>query len=257
MLPSNTIGSMNSIEYLANTSIDIHIEGSGPPLILLHGLQSDLNIWSGVCEHLTCVEKIRFSFPGRGKAIWPEEGCSIEQFYSIEGFAELLFLLVKKMNKPVSIAGWSMGAIVALEYVKRYGTCDVNCLVLCSGLSRVKGVSNTFRAKDDQGTLKEISERSEKPGLKAVADQNAVLHCWKSMQNFDCREALQAIDVPTLIIHGAEDQDCPFSEAVLMSKKIPKSELISIDDCGHLILTERPEFVGIAISKKIKELMAA
>ncbi len=68
MLSPNAVGSIDAIEYLSGASTEVRSEGSGPPLILLHGLQSDLTIWDGVCEHLRSVERIRLNFPGRGKS---------------------------------------------------------------------------------------------------------------------------------------------------------------------------------------------
>lgn len=255
MLSPNAVGSIDAIEYLSGASTEVRSEGSGPPLILLHGLQSDLTIWDGVCEHLRSVERIRLNFPGRGKsARGSDTWHSLEYFYSIGRFAELLHSLVQKLDRRVSIAGWSMGAMVALEYVKRYGTDDIRSLVLCSGLSKVAGVANIFQSMNDEGLLMEISERSEKAGLKGSTDPLAVLNCWKSMLHFDCREVLYKIDIPTLIVHGIEDLDCPFSDAMLVSQRIPCSELVALDGCGHLILSERPEAVGLAISEGMKRL---
>jgi hypothetical protein len=57
MLSPNAVGSIDAIEYLSGASTEVRSEGSGPPLILLHGLQSDLTIWDGVCEHLRSVER--------------------------------------------------------------------------------------------------------------------------------------------------------------------------------------------------------
>ncbi len=239
MLSPNAVGSIDAIEYLSGASIEVRSEGSGPPLILLHGLQSDLTIWDGVCEHLRSVERIRLNFPGRGK--------------SARG-SDTWHSLVQKLDRRVSIAGWSMGAMVALEYVKRYGTDDIRSLVLCSGLSKVAGVANIFQSMNDEGLLMEISERSEKAGLKGSTDPLAVLNCWKSMLHFDCREVLYKIDIPTLIVHGIEDLDCPFSDAMLVSQRIPCSELVALDGCGHLILSERPGAVGLAISEGMKRL---
>ena len=65
MLSPNAVGSIDAIEYLSGASTEVRSEGSGPPLILLHGLQSDLTIWDGVCEHLRSVERIRLNFPGK------------------------------------------------------------------------------------------------------------------------------------------------------------------------------------------------
>jgi pimeloyl-ACP methyl ester carboxylesterase len=116
MLSPNAVGSIDAIEYLSGASTEVRSEGSGPPLILLHGLQSDLTIWDGVCEHLRSVERIRLNFPGRGKsARGSDTWHSLEYFYSIGRFAELLHSLVQKLDRRVSIAGWSMSDVSVCE----------------------------------------------------------------------------------------------------------------------------------------------
>jgi hypothetical protein len=48
MLSPNAVGSIDAIEYLSGASTEVRSEGSGPPLILLHGLQSVSDV--SVCE---------------------------------------------------------------------------------------------------------------------------------------------------------------------------------------------------------------
>ena len=118
--------------------------------------------------------------------------------------------------------------MVALEYVKRYGTDDIRSLVLCSGLSKVAGVANIFQSMNDEGLLMEISERSEKAGLKGSTDPLAVLNCWKSMLHFDCREVLYKIDIPTLIVHGDDDQIVPIDASGRAAAKLVKNSKLLV-----------------------------
>jgi pimeloyl-ACP methyl ester carboxylesterase len=46
---------------------------------------------------------------------------------------------------------------------------------------------------------------------------------------------IKAINIPTLIIHGADDPLLKVKNAYKMHKLIPESELIIIDDMRHLI----------------------
>ncbi len=245
-------GSSCSVDYMPGASAEIRVEGTGPALILLHGLQSNLTIWDEVCGHLSGIECIRLNFPGRGHSFrGSATPCLVEEFYSISGFADLLHSLVRKLEKPVSIAGWSMGAMVTLEYIRKYGATGIESIILCSGLSKVSGVANIFRSRDDEGILREISGRSEKAGLNGSVDPVAVLNCWKSMRSFDCREMLRCVNVRALVIHGVDDAECPFDDAVLVSRMLPRSELIALEGGSHLILSERPETVAQAISRHL------
>ena len=49
----------------------------------------------------------------------------------------------------------------------------------------------------------------------------------------DRREALSRISVPTLVIHGTEDQILPYEHGVATAKLIPGAELLTIEGMGH------------------------
>ena len=57
----------------------------------------------------------------------------------------------------------------------------------------------------------------------------------------DSRPTLAQIQVPTLIVVGAQDQLTPPAEAELMHAGIQGSRLVVLDDCGHLPPLELPE----------------
>lgn len=57
----------------------------------------------------------------------------------------------------------------------------------------------------------------------------------------DSRPTLAQIQVPTLIVVGAQDQLTPPAEAELMQAGIQGSRLVVLDDCGHLPPLELPE----------------
>ncbi|WP_273805749.1 MULTISPECIES: alpha/beta fold hydrolase [unclassified Pseudomonas] len=57
----------------------------------------------------------------------------------------------------------------------------------------------------------------------------------------DSRPTLARIQVPTLIVVGAQDQLTPPAEAELMAAGIQGSRLVVLDDCGHLPPLELPE----------------
>ena len=178
----------------------------------------------------------------------------------LAGFADLLHALVRQLvdtrGQTVGIAGWSMGAMVTLEYLRRHGAADLHSVALCSGLSKVAGVADIFHADDDASLLAEISRRSEKAGLTA-ADPQAVLHCWRSMQHFDCRGDLARIDVPTLVLHGTDDADCPFTDAMQVAERVPGARLRALHGAGHLVLSERSAEVALALATHARAAAAA
>ena len=61
-------------------------------------------------------------------------------------------------------------------------------------------------------------------------------------------DRLASLDVPTLILHGADDPLIPIAVAERASRLIPNARLEVIPDCGHLAPLDRPEAVMRALS---------
>ena len=63
----------------------------------------------------------------------------------------------------------------------------------------------------------------------------------------DSRPGLQNIHIPTLILHGADDQIIPVQEAGEMQAAIPGAILQVIPNAGHLLNMEQPEAFNTAV----------
>lgn len=86
-------------------------EGSGRPLVLLHGFLEDLSMYENLMESFPSYETIRIDLPGHGKS----PGYDITHYsmkFMAEKVAELLEFL--KIEEPIVI-GHSMGGYVGLE----------------------------------------------------------------------------------------------------------------------------------------------
>ena len=59
-------------------------------------------------------------------------------------------------------------------------------------------------------------------GLKAAYD------CIKAFSETDLTEDLKKFDIPTLIIHGDDDQIVPIGDSALLSSKIVKGAILKI-----------------------------
>jgi 3-oxoadipate enol-lactonase len=64
---------------------------------------------------------------------------------------------------------------------------------------------------------------------------------------------IRRIEVPTLVVHGAEDQIVPVANGELLAERIPGARLRTLQDAGHLYSTEQPE-VDAEIARFFREL---
>jgi pimeloyl-ACP methyl ester carboxylesterase len=68
----------------------------------------------------------------------------------------------------------------------------------------------------------------------------------------DATPFLSRIDVPTLVIHGADDALIPVSEAEALAKAIPDAQLNVMADCGHMPSIEQPQAFNRALTAFVK-----
>jgi non-heme chloroperoxidase len=82
--------------------------------------------------------------------------------------------------------------------------------------------ANREGAKVSQGLRDFFWLQGMQAGFKAVFD------CIKAFSETDFTEDLKKIDVPTLIIHGDDDQIVPIGASAMLSSKLVKSSALKI-----------------------------
>ena len=63
----------------------------------------------------------------------------------------------------------------------------------------------------------------------------------------DSTPDLPGLEVPALILHGADDQLIPVTEAEAMAAAMPHAKLVVVPDAGHLLNLEQPDFFNDAV----------
>jgi pimeloyl-ACP methyl ester carboxylesterase len=74
-------------------------------------------------------------------------------------------------------------------------------------------------------------------GLRAMARASAE----------NLRDVLPLIDVPTLLLYGAEDVRAPLAVAKDLAASIPPAALVVLPDVGHICNLEAPEAFNRAV----------
>ena len=56
---------------------------------------------------------------------------------------------------------------------------------------------------------------------------------------------LNRLKTPVLVITGDHDEIVPVKDSVEVAKRLPKSQLVEVENCGHIPHEEKPkEFLG-------------
>jgi pimeloyl-ACP methyl ester carboxylesterase len=75
---------------------------------------------------------------------------------------------------------------------------------------------------------------------------------WEAMQEFDSFDRLPSLRVPTLVLHGTEDQAIAVQNARLLVARIPDAELVLLEGAGHLYHSERAAEADAAVLDFVK-----
>lgn len=236
-------------------------QGSGIPLLLIHGFPLNSQLWKPQIEGLSDIARVLApDLPGHGRTE-AKEGP-----YWMDELAEDMdaFLDELEITVPVVVAGLSMGGYIALAYHRQHS-------------SRMAGlILASTRAEADPPQTKQnrekVAEIARKQGVKPIVDDmlpkllspktrderpeivqqardimeqtsvEGIVGASLGMKDRpDSSETLDKIMLPTLIIHGADDRVVPLSRAEEMHKRIVKSRLEVISDAGHLVNLEQPD----------------
>ncbi len=191
---------------------------------------------------------------GHGRSSQPWNG------NDMDAYADDLAALVKKLNLKDAIhVGHSTGGGEVARYIGRHGTSRVAKAMLIGAVPplMLKTAANpggsaieTFdqlRAgvlKDRAQFFKDLSMPFygyNRPGAKIseglresfwlqgmMASMPASYFCIKAFSETDLTEDLKKFDIPTLVLHGDDDQIVPIGDSAMLSSKIVKGATLKV-----------------------------
>ena len=242
------------------------VMGDGLPVVLLHPFPANHKVWLLAAELL--AGRYRLILPdlrGHGQSGAGGGPATMEKHA-----ADLLRLLDASGVGKAVLAGVSIGGYVLFEFWRRHRE-RVSGLILCdtrAGADTAEGRANRLKAAADvekQGPIpfidsmipKLLGETTRTPRPDLVERAREMMQ-EMSVQGIaavqrglaarpDSAAALKTINVPTLVLVGAEDSLTPLSEAELMQRHIAGSRLQVIARAGHYAVFEQHEAAGKAI----------
>jgi non-heme chloroperoxidase len=230
--------------------------GKGPPLVFSHGWPLSADAWEDQMIFLAargyrCIAHDR---RGHGRSGQPWDGNDMDTY--ADDLAELVEAL--DLRDAIHI-GHSTGGGEVTRYIGRHGTTRVAKAVLISAvpplmLKTDKNPGGLPLTAFDEIRAGVMTDRAQffkdlslpfygfnRPGAKIsqglrdffwlqgmLAGHKAAFDCIKAFSETDLTEDLKRFDIPTLILHGDDDQIVPIGASALLSSKIVKGSTLKV-----------------------------
>lgn len=247
---------------MSSSQLLYHTEyGSGPPLLLVHGLMVTGEMFKPVIAYL--ATRYRLIIPdlrghGHSQGFPPP--------YTAAQLASDLSRLLDHLSIDSSaVLGYSQGGAIAQQLVLDHPQQCNRLILTCTYafnmasfreklegrlmpfLLHLLGSRRFAKLVISQGMKQLDKERADwLIDLLANQDAELMVSAWRETMAFDSRRRLSEIKCPTLIVAGAKDEAVPIHHARMLHNGIPGSQLIIVDGADHtLIWTHSNELLRV------------
>jgi len=236
--------------------IRVREQGSGEPLLLIHGLGAHLGMWGPLEARLTARRVITLDLPGTGESSIPGRPLHVCEI------ADLVDRLMDRLGyDTLDVLGYSFGGAVAQMLAYRHPS-RVRRLALIStivGVGSVPGAAVAFLTTslpirywwpwlykstyvttvggpqpDPQAFREQMAMRkSAPPSLPGYAWQ------WMAAMSWSSLGWLERIPHTTLVVSGTDDRLVPHANSMNIAARIPNARLFLAEGEGHMLLFDK------------------
>lgn len=254
------------------------VQGSGSPVILLHGHSLDTRMWDEQYKAFAKKHRVvRFDFRGYGRS---SEQTETFQFTHMK---DLLTVMDSLHISRAHIVGLSMGSFVAADLLALHPERIISCTMASGGMKTYKGPSEPMDSIESAQRDKKIAalkeygvEKMKKEWLEQLIASGgskrermrkplkAMIDTWTAWQPLHKEvRVIEAHDsevvfrshktmVPTLVLTGgAEVKGKPYRPWEL--DYLPNGTQQVLPDCGHMMNMEQPEAFNNAVLTFIEQ----
>lgn len=252
---------------LATSAVHVEEDGEGLPLLMLPSFAGSSESWGVVVvRNLTARFRVlRVDWPGLGRSPVADQPITLGSLS-----VALAAALDRHDASQVSVLGWGLGALVALELAAARPD-QMRRLALCGSstgggplLAAYPTVSALCGVGEDAGPeahMLGLLGRLVSPGWRPFAEMflpqllphpaatlTALRGQWAALEGCDLRPRLRDVRAPTLLVTGAADQLTPPLLATELAAALPTAAVRLVAGAGHAVLWEQPgEVLGALI----------
>ncbi len=237
------------------------VHGTGEPLVLIHGAQSDRSIFVNLLpDFVDQFRALLFDQRGSGQSEKPDRA------YTMGLLADDTAALMEHLDfSPAHIYGVSMGGMIAQELAIRHGPAVRSLVLGCttpggrqavrlegealqrshstaplSAEARGRALAETAFTKAYVAQHPELIPALIEARKKQPLDPVGFGHRMQAAATHNTFDRLAQITCPTLVITGKDDALIAWENSQLLAENIAEAELVVLEPAGHVFWVEQP-----------------
>lgn len=242
------------------------LEGSGPPIVLIHGIGASTDSWAGVAGRLTDrFACLRYDLRGHGQSE------VVRGRYELEDYVEdLAALLDERGIEKAHLAGHSLGGVIAQGFALACPERVLSLILVSTAACRtpeekaaILALARTVESEGAAVIMDRAMERWFTPAFRSAhsevierrkrqvlaTDAESFANAFRIYAESDLGARLHNIRAPTLILTGEHDVGSNPRIAKVMHERIAGSRLQIFPELRHAVLLEAPELVAAEIAR--------
>ncbi|HSV84330.1 MAG TPA: alpha/beta hydrolase [Ramlibacter sp.] len=236
---------------------NVHVQGSGPPMVFVHGFGCDQNMWRLVAPHFAENHQvILLDLVGSGKSHLASFDKA--KYATLQGYADdLCEVLAAVTSAPAVCVGHSVSAMIGMlanlrnpdaflaqimvgpspcyindgDYVGGFERADIESLLETLDSNYLGWASNMAPAIMGAPDRPELAV--ELAHVFCRTDPDIARHFARVTFLSDHRKDLARLRSPTLVLQCSEDLIAPLAVGEYLRKSIPDCTLRIVDNIGH------------------------
>ncbi|MFX1492300.1 MAG: alpha/beta fold hydrolase [Promethearchaeota archaeon] len=238
------------------------IQGHGLSLVLIHSSMQSHHQWQYQDSLAEECQLVLLDLPGHGQSE------QLDSEISIKRLANIIAQLIQELDMDSFIpVGHSIGGAISLQLALDYSELLEGLILVGTGAKMgvfpaiLEGIRSHYYESIELTIGQLWFGSTADPELIEFVKQ-ACFHCnpevayadFNACNNFDVRQLLDQIQIPTLVIVGDEDQLTPLKWSQFLADRISNTELVIIENAGHMVMLEQPEQFNNAIKSFLQKL---
>ena len=248
--------------------------GSGPPVVLLHGLAEDHRSWDPVAAHLDGFTVHALDLRGHGRTT-PGRGTG-----TLSQLSDDLTAFLSTVTGPAAVIGYSLGGTIGLKAATALRTLIGHLIVVAT--SSVVGAAaagffegriaqleaqdwSSFAAGLRDDTSKQIVTGADVDGvassrMDAVGDGRGYINAARAMigiRSEPLNPRLAQIEVPVDVVGAEFDVFCPRRASDIIVDAVDPGRYHEVAGAGHLLSVDQPDAYGALLARLLHERTTA